>query len=260
MIESTTHGDVLAFRLSSRASRTIGFGVHVFAVRGVLIDTGFPRARREIIGLLDRLRPRGALITHRHEDHAGNAELLASRGIPITAADATLEDLRAPQPIGWYRRYTWGSMTPLRSPVRRFGDDSLTLISTPGHSEDHHAVWDHETGTAFVGDLFLGVKVRVAHDYESPRDHVASLRDIIARAPSRVFCSHRGLLPNGTQMLSAKADWMQSLIDRIDAMHDAGADASNIRRALLGVRTSTHWFSRGDYSPDHIVHAVLRSR
>lgn len=238
----------------------VGFSVHVFAVRGVLIDCGFPRVAREVSALVDRLRPRGALITHRHEDHAGNVEMLARQGIPIDASPDTLARVRLPRRIGAYRRVTWGAMPPLTTPVRPFRDQSLELVPTPGHSEDHHAVWDHETGTVFLGDLFLGVKVRVAHAYETPRAHVASLRSIVARAPARVFCSHRGLLRGGTSLLVSKIDWMQRVIERIDAMHDAGADVTTIRRTVIGRRSSTHWFSRGDYSPDHLVRAVLRSR
>jgi glyoxylase-like metal-dependent hydrolase (beta-lactamase superfamily II) len=258
VIEHTRHDDVDQCKLTWWRSRLIGFAVHVFIVRDVLIDTGFPAVAHEVTALARSHRVRGALVTHQHEDHAGNVEPLAAAGVPLGMSAATREIVSRPQSIGFYRRFTWRSMPPLAASDAQFAEESLELVPTPGHSADHHAVWDHRTDTLFAGDLFLGVKVRVAHSYEQPRQLVASLRAMAGRRPRRVFCAHRGLVQQGASALTAKADWLDDVIERIGTLHVSGADATEIRQRVLGNRRLAHWFSAGDYSPDNIVRAVIR--
>ena len=258
MIESTTHDDVTAYRLSWWRSRVIGYAVHVYAVRGVLIDTGFPAAAGDVRTIAGAQRVRGAMVTHQHEDHAGNVELLAAMGIPLAIGHDTARIVSAPHRIGVYRHFTWRAMPALHTPVAPFVDEALEFVHTPGHSHDHHAVWDHDTRTLFAGDLFLGVKVRVAHSYESPRAQVRSLRAMISRGPRRLFCAHRGLVTDPVGALTAKADWMDGVIEGVERLHREGRSVGDIRRELLGPRGRVHWFSGGEYSADNIVQAVVR--
>ena len=58
-------------------------------------------------------------------------------------------------------------------PVTTFDPAPLKVIATPGHTKDHQVVWDEERGIVASGDLFLGVKVRVAHRHESPSSLLA---------------------------------------------------------------------------------------
>lgn len=236
----------------------IGLAVHTFAVRDVLVDTGFPAVECDVTEFVREHGIRGVLVTHQHEDHAGNVQSLAANGVPLGMSALTHGAVTRQQSIGFYRRFTWRSMRPLRHTYQPFSDDTLELVHAPGHSHDHHIVWDHLTDTLFAGDLYLGVKVRVAHSYENPRELVASLRAMANRKPRRVFCAHRGLVQNGAGALEAKANWLDDLMDRIRRLHDAGLGNTEIRRRALGKRGLTHWFSAGDYSPDNLVQAVLR--
>ncbi len=258
MIDSTVHEDVTAFRLSWWRSRTVGYAVHVYRVRGVLVDTGFPAVAADVRQIATSGGIRGAMVTHQHEDHAGNVELLAGLGVPLAIGSETARLVSNPHAIGLYRHFTWRAMPALRTTTVPFADERLEFVPTPGHSHDHHVVWDHETDTLFAGDLFLGVKVRVAHPYESPRAQVASLRAMIARGPRRMFCGHRGFVADPVSALTAKADWMERVIGDIERLHERGLGVSAIRRQVLGARGRVHWFSGGDYSPDNLVRAVVR--
>lgn len=240
-------------------SRLVGYAVHAYVVRGVLIDTGFPAVASDLAAFVRERHIRGAIVTHAHEDHAGNVELMAASGVPMWMDPRTREAAEAGEGMGLYRHFTWRAMPRLRTAVAPFSEVSLEPVHTPGHSDDHHAVWDHETESLFAGDLFLGVKVRVAHPHEDPRGLVTSLRAMVARRPRRVFCAHRGFVPRGAEALAAKADWMEATIAQIDALATGGAAEREIRERTLGRRGWTHVFSAGDYSPDNFVRAVLRS-
>lgn len=257
MIERTQHDDVTALRLSWWRSRSANFSVYVYMVRGALVDSGFAGASTDIAALVRDARPRGVFVTHQHEDHSGNIEMLAALGVPIGVSADTERIVRAPYPIGLYRRWVWRGLPTLRSRIDPFSDDTLSLEHAPGHSADHHIVWDHTTNTLFAGDLFLGVKVRVAHSDEDPRAQVASIRALLARKPSRVFCMHRGLIPNGADALAAKANWMDEIMGRIELLHTQGRSLDEIRIEVLGPLTRTHYVSRGEYSPENIVRTVI---
>ena len=214
----------------------MGFTVSAYFVRGVLIDTAFRHVAREVDAWVAARRPHGAILTHYHEDHSANAELLAARGVPLGMAPATEAKLRAPERILWYRRWCWGEQPPVTSRVEPFAHPSLEMIHTPGHSSEHHVVWDAERETVFGGDLFLGVKVRISHPWprEDVRAQVASLRRVAALRPARYFDGHRGLVPNPVEQLAAKADWMEETIGRADALIARGLGDDAIVRALFG--------------------------
>lgn len=264
MIEVERHGDVVRLHMSHWRSRVSGYSVSAYLVRGVLIDTGFPAARRHVARLLDETRPRAVIVTHHHEDHAGNAELLATRGIP-TALPAETHDilLAGERGIGLYRRATWGRIRPLSRPLVRLGphalgEHGLELVHTPGHSSDHHAVWDAERRVLYGGDLWLGTKVRIARPNEDPRLHAASLRRAAALRPRELFDAHRGRVDDPVTALVAKAEWIEETIGRIEQLHAAGTPESRIAREVLGPEDPVAIASLGDLSKRNFVRLVLR--
>lgn len=235
----------------------MGYWVYVFLVRGQLVDTGFPGARATVARLIEERRPRGVIVTHQHEDHAGNVELAAERGLPVAMARETEAALREGEAnVGLYRRACWGSMTPLRGTIEPHEPRGLELIHTPGHSPDHHVVWDAERETLFAGDLFLGVKVRVARPMEDPRALARSVRRAAALHPRVVLDAHRGVVPDGTEALLAKAAWLEETIGAIDALIERGWSDRAITRAVLGREDIVYTVSRGDLSRLNFVRAV----
>lgn len=258
MLRVEQHGDVTRFEMSSTGSRLVGYTASAYLVRGALVDCGFHAARAHLDAIVERERPVGVFVTHYHEDHAGNIDRLARRGVPIAASAETIARMRAPAPIRLYRRLTWGTAPPLRSDVTAFESDRLRLVAAPGHSPDHHVVWDETDGTLFGGDLFLGVKVRVAHPGEDPRVLVETLRAVAALGPARLFDAHRGHVPDPVPLLLAKAEWTEETIAAIERRIAAGEPDATIVRELFGGESFPGYFSGGDYSRTNFVRAVRR--
>jgi glyoxylase-like metal-dependent hydrolase (beta-lactamase superfamily II) len=258
MLRVERHGDVTRFEMSSIASGVMGYSASVFLKDGALIDCGFHSARHDLDVVLELEHPKGLLITHHHEDHAGNVERVARHGIPIAASPETMAKVRSPARIRLYRRVTWGSAPPLRSRVTPFECEHLRLVAAPGHCSDHHVVWDESDGTLFGGDLYLGVKVRIAHPGEDPRLLAKTLREIAALGPTRLFDSHRGFVPDPVPLLEAKADWTDETIAAVERRIASGASDSAIVRELFGGESLPGYFSGGDYSRTNFVRAVRR--
>src|SRR5450631_3027036 len=74
MLREERHGDVIRLEFATRWSRAMGLTVSTYAVRGALVDTAFHDVRAELGAWIDARRPDGAIVTHYHEDHAGNVE------------------------------------------------------------------------------------------------------------------------------------------------------------------------------------------
>jgi glyoxylase-like metal-dependent hydrolase (beta-lactamase superfamily II) len=259
MLEISRHDDVTRIECSTPVSRAFGYRVSVFVVRNVLIDTGFPRVAEPLMAALAPRRLRGGLVTHYHEDHAGNVESLTRLGVPLGMPSATLERVRAPRPIGLYRRVCWGVAPALSREPGPFEDPSLRLLPAPGHTADHHVVWDLEGETMFGGDLFIGVKLRIAHPNEDLRTQARSLRAMAALRPKRFFDAHRGLLPDAIGLLTAKADWIDRVIGTVEGLVRQGWPDTTIATEVLGRGDFTGWFSRGDYSKLNLVRSIRSS-
>jgi glyoxylase-like metal-dependent hydrolase (beta-lactamase superfamily II) len=145
----------------------------------------------------------------------------------------------------------------LTAPVVALEVAPLEIISTPGHTPDHLAVWNAERRIVVSGDLFLGVKVRIAHHNESPRRLVQSLRIVAALEPRLLLDAHRGVVEQPTPLLRAKIAWMEETIGAIESLAAEGIGEREIRQRVLGREEFTGYVSAGEYSRRAFVHAVL---
>lgn len=253
------HDDVTRVRLSSWRSRAAGYEVSVYLTRGMMIDSGFPSAAADVVHLARERGVTAALITHHHEDHSGGAAALAAAGIALAIPPVVEQLMRAGERVPLYRRVVWGTPSPLGTFARAATTPGLELVPAPGHASDHHVVWDAERRTLFAGDLFLGVKVRVAHPEENPRLLVQTLRRFAALEPVRLFDAHRGAVANPATVLRVKADWVEGLIARVDDRVARGWSDQAIRRDLLGREAFSSYVSRGEYGKTNFIAAIRRS-
>jgi glyoxylase-like metal-dependent hydrolase (beta-lactamase superfamily II) len=252
---------VRRLRMRSWRGALVGYDVSAYLLGGVLVDTGFARGGRDLVQAVESLRPRGAIVTHWHEDHAGNVPALAARGVPLVMHARCETLLRERPAIRLYRREVWGHTEPLRSPLARFDVAPFELVETPGHSADHLVVWDAERRILASADLFLGVKVRIAHEEEeSPRTLVASLRRAAALEPRLLLDAHRGPVWDAAAQLRAKADWNEEQIGEIERLHAQGVDDGEIVRRLFGGESLVGWVSGLEYSRRGFVRAVIGGR
>lgn len=257
MIEVIQHGDVQRLRLWTRRSAAVGYDVSAYVVRGILVDTGFRHVRGDLARAIAELRPHGVIVTHWHEDHAGNAPTLATT-LPIWMPEYTERKLRERPQVKLYRHFTWGRPRALAGALQPLEIAPLRTIATPGHSPDHHVVFDPDTETLFSGDLWLGVRVRVVGMSEDPYEIIRSLDVAIALRPKRMFDAHRGLVDAPVAALEAKRDWLLVTVAEIERRLSAGDSERAILRAVLGGEERTALVSQGEYARRNLVRAVAR--
>jgi endoribonuclease LACTB2 len=258
MIEVTTYGDVTRLRFSTWRTLAVGYDVSCYLFRGVMVDTSFRHVGRELRAAMQELQPRGVILSHWHEDHAGNAPDLARGGVPVWMHQYTEAKLRERQQVKLYRHFTWGRPRALAGEYTAFDPAPLRVIHTPGHSTDHHVVFDDDTRTLFSADLWLGVKVRIVGATENPFEIVDSLTRAIALEPRRMFDAHRGFVENAVDALSAKRAWLEETIAEIQRRLDLAEPEGVILREVLGGEERTALASQGEYSRRNLIRTVQK--
>ena len=257
MIEITQFGDVKRLRMWTWRSHAVAYDVSAYLVRGMLVDTGMRHCEKDLLGALAELRPRGVIVTHWHEDHAGNAPVLAEK-YPTLMSDYTQRKLRERQQVKLYRHFTWGRPKKLVATLLPFDPTPLLLVPTPGHSPDHQVVFDPQTATLFAADLWLGVKVRVMGATENPYEIIDSLTTAIALNPMRMFDAHRGLVENPVGGLTAKRGWLLDTCGEIERRLAAGQGESQIVAEVLDGEERTAYVSQGEYARRNLVRVVKK--
>ncbi|MBB6097944.1 glyoxylase-like metal-dependent hydrolase (beta-lactamase superfamily II) [Deinobacterium chartae] len=246
---------VQAVRLASPLGRRFGQSVWVYRYRDLLIDSGPPGTAARLRALPIARQAHAVLLTHHHEDHAGGAYALK---VPVYAARPTLELLSAPQRIRLYRRLVWGTPRPLRVQLAPAGLP-LRWIPTPGHSPDHHALFDAGEGVLFSGDAYLGVRARMGMPGYDFAALLRSLEDLIRLEPRVMYCAHAGRVERPVQRLQAKRDWLLEMQARAVALRAQGRSFAGVLRELLGPEGLDAFASGGELSKTVVLRSALEA-
>ncbi len=265
-IETRVDGEVDVIRLETRFSRALSYCAYAAVVDGLLVDSGFIRARGQLLRALEGRRIERVVNTHAHEDHVGNNREIAERfGADVAAPAAGLAAMARPERIAAlpYQRLIWG--TPSPSAPAPLGDAVRTrrfrfdVIPTPGHSRDHVCFHEPERGWLFAGDLYLGSQVKLARPFENAADLVASLDRVLALRPRVVFCGHRGPLEDGVAALERKLRFLTGVREKALALHRSGAETEEIAARLVpGEPLSYRLLTLGDMSRLNFVRSLLK--
>lgn len=237
--------------------------VSAYRVGDVLVDTGCPAAAGGFQEYLVREgAPRAVICTHEHEDHTGNLHLALGAGAEAYAPPDAVRVLEAPGRLPLYRRIAWGAHppTPGVHPLgrdARVADERFRVIPTPGHSRDHVAFLDTETGVAYTGDAYLG-KLRLLRQREDVHAQMRSLRRLLDLEPEAVCPSHGRIVRKPLSDMEDTLQYLEGLRDRARALASRGKQPREIRRDLLGPEPFLTWFSAGAFSAQNLVESLLR--
>ena len=179
-------------------------GVNVYLVGDVLLDAGYPVARRRILRQLAGRDVSAHALTHAHPDHFGASHAVCEAlGLPLwcPALDAeTVETGKVPRTrSGLSPLIELLNPSPHPHPVaRRLGEGDevagFRVLSTPGHSPGHVSYWREADRTLICGDVFFNLLGRpgpppgpVTYDPEQNRE---SMRQLVALEPALVLFGH----------------------------------------------------------------------
>ena len=231
----------------------------VYRIGPTVIDAGPPNQWRTVRSVLDE-RPVGRLLlTHHHEDHSGNAALVARRyGLTPLAPELSRARLAAGFATPPVQRIVWGRPRPVETdplpPTVELEDGTaLSAVPTPGHSDDMTCLLWPDRGVLFAADLYLSRRITHLRTDEDLGAMMRSLETVLSLDFDALLCAHRGVVEDGPAALRAKLDWLGSLVEEVRGLRRRGVEEREIVRRLLGPEDGLSWASALDISKRNLV-------
>jgi glyoxylase-like metal-dependent hydrolase (beta-lactamase superfamily II) len=103
MIQAVDYGEVRFFRMARSFFGRAIYWTGVYAVDGLLVDSGPPNLAREVQQLCQELTIRQCVTTHHHEDHSGNDRLTDEARPPLSVDTPRRSDYPRAQSRGGFQ-------------------------------------------------------------------------------------------------------------------------------------------------------------
>lgn len=257
----TTFGPVVAGRGAVSMLGTT-LRVFVYAVDGLLVDTGPPRlaaAYRSFVGALNT-PPRQVVLTHLHEDHCGAVTFARERGLPVYCHPAYVERMAKRPRLPAYRRSFWGVPEPFVA--RPLGEVVETdrfrfrVVGTPGHAPEHVVLHEEGEGWLFAGDLFIAPRVLTITRDEVVPELMNSLRRALTLDFQTLFCAHAGVVEEGRRALRGRLQALEDIEGEVLRLAAKGWSPRRVTRRLFPRFQPLTLLSLGEYSPAHVVRSL----
>jgi glyoxylase-like metal-dependent hydrolase (beta-lactamase superfamily II) len=211
--------------------------VYCYYLSGILIDTGQSNLQKSILRLFQNRPIQKIVLTHYHEDHSGNAEVLRqAHQAEIVASDMTIQRIKAHIPLKLYQIYSFGRVKPVKTasplpPTIENKQYQLIPIPSPGHSADHFAFWEKSRGWLFSGDIYIG-NIRMMRPEENIQQMINSLQLLLTYDFEVLFCAHNPKLKNGKKYLQTKLQHLEDFYGKVKQLHHKGLTIKEIIKTL----------------------------
>jgi len=245
-------------RLLSRLGGGYEYAVTYLIDESLLIDTGFPWARR---CLEKTLKDLGAdttiecvVNTHYHEDHTGNNDLLvAMTGAKVFAHADAVPEIRFPPELPRFRNFLFGPGRPVEvEPIpkqiqtKRF---RFEVQDTPGHCPGHLCLFEPDRRWLFSGDLYVAADLdSQLSDADGPT-WIDSLRKAIELRPTCLFDAHGTVLldeASVSALLRRKLDFLLTIQKRVVEAAQNATTLREITRKVFDRRDLVDQLSIGE--------------
>lgn len=182
--------------------------VRIYLLGDTLLDSGPPNEWRNLRKFIEEHSPQTLLLTHHHEDHAGNAARIAACTQCTTyIAGGPENPITKGFSIHLYQRFVWG--TPEKFLAEDFPGEihtsnghRLIPVGAPGHSPDHTAFFEPDHKWLFAGDLYVGSKPFLLRADENLSQEIVTLKNLLLLDFEGLFCGHMGFFPDGRRRQS----------------------------------------------------------
>lgn len=274
--------DNLITRLLSRFGGGYDFAVSYLVDGSLLIDTGFPWARRKLkqtlieLGVVDTITK--VVNTHYHEDHTGNNDLLVELcNAEVLSHRDSITVIRFPPELPWYRNFLFGpsqitDVSPLGQSIET-DHTILEVIETPGHCPGHICLFEPNKKLLFSGDLYISADLdSQLQDADGPK-WITSLETTLKLKPEWLFDAH-GTIFEGAQaveqQLQRKLDFLITIRNRVHEFSTHAQPIQELTRKVFDRHNLVDFLSFGDgwlslitgsdFSRSNIVKSFLREK
>lgn len=257
-----THGPVEGFQFGFSPVRFIRpVSVWCYLVDGLLVDTAQRHRQQDVLATFTNRRVDQIVLTHFHEDHAGNASALRQQHqCPVFAGMLTAQRVANGFSLLPYERLWFGQIDPcpavLPLPGRIQTEHyQFTAIPTLGHADDHHVLLEPNEGWLFAGDFYVG-NLKIMRRGENIYQQIEAARQLLRYDFDALFCGHNPVLAGGWQAVFRKKQYLENLVEQVQTAARRGLSETRIMRAV-GLKES--WFYRAFTTNDVAAAYLIRS-
>lgn len=242
----------------------IGQKVFLYLVDGMLIDCGPEILQKELLSFFQTHIFDQVILTHNHEDHTGNAAWIQNHlGKPIYIHPAGLAVCLEDGDYPAYRQLTWGGRKAFAPGILKTNVVSRTLewqiLYTPGHADDHIALYNQERQLMFTGDLFVSSRTKVSMKTESIPQIMSSIQLLLQYDFKTIYCSHAGYLENGRELLEKKLHYLEETSEKVQVLAREGKTSDEIAAILFPGEYPIVYFSEREWDTVHLVNSIMKS-
>ena len=262
---SFSHQQVQGYKFGSWPFGQPKMYSHCYIIDGMLIDTGHYDMRKEIITMLLQYPIQQIFITHHHEDHTGNLDILQKKlNCPSYASASCVEIMKSPPSISFGQWLTWGDRNPnfdLTPKEKSIATEhyNFQIIPVPGHAPDMVCLLEANEGWLFSSDLFVSEYIRYFLHSESMQQQIESIRKVLQYDFEIMFCGHNPQFKNCKQKLKNKLDFFLNFYGQVADLYHKGHSADSIFKEM---KLKDHWHVRlisfGAISTMNMVKSVIR--
>jgi glyoxylase-like metal-dependent hydrolase (beta-lactamase superfamily II) len=239
--------------------------VHCYLVGDTLIDCGQSRAASEMRSFVSANPVKRLLLTHHHEDHSGNAAMIAQTcGTAVLGHRIAARKMQNIRPILPYQHILWGqsravTVDPL-PPSLEFNRHRFFPIHTPGHSKDHTVYLETGHGWLFSGDLYLGERIKFFRSDEKIDQQIRSLKTVLQYDFDTLFCGHNPVLKGGRKKLSGKLEFLETIYGKVRQLLSQGLPEKEIVRRMDPKKDRfIKYFTMGNACFANMVRSAVRA-
>lgn len=264
--QSLQYEEVQGFKLGYAPIGKPSMFSHCYFIDGLLVDTGHHRARAAVMNLTQNLPIKQIYVTHHHEDHTGNLDLLQNQfDCPAYASSLCVAKMQNPPALTFAQWMVWGdrkASTRLQAEDNYIKTPNFTfeIIPIPGHARDMVALYERNRGWLFSADLYINTYINYFTKDENIVQQMQSIQSILKLDFKAMFCGHKPQLKNAKQHLADKLDFLKNFYQQVTQLYQKGANAKEIFDQL---HLKESWYvkilSGGYLSKMNMVHAVLDS-
>ncbi len=237
----------------------------IYFIDGLLIDTGHRRVKKEVLNKIKDLDVQHIFVTHYHEDHSGNIDLLQNHfHCNVYASTECCTLMKDPPKISLPQNLLWGTR-PANSnliPITELIETphyQFELIPIPGHASDMLALYEPNKKWMFSADLYLISYIDYFLYNESIVQQIKSIKKILEYDFDALLCSHNPQFKNGKEKLKKKLKFLEGFNESVLELHNEGYSEKLIMKKLkLKENWGLRFFSGGDLSKLNMVKSVIR--
>lgn len=240
--------------------------VYSFYIDGLLVDTGPPKLKNELLHWLQNKPLEQVFITHHHEDHSGNVNPVSQHSkVPIygslTCSELVMGKVKTsiPQRIFWGTPVYTDQVKPYSEKKLLTNKYTFEIISIPGHSIDQVALYEAQQGWLFSADAFVSPIIKYFLKTESMAEQIRSLKKLVALDFDLLLCCHTPIIKGGKALLNQKITYLEDFYTSVVFYHQKGQSPHQIVKSIgAKERWITYFLSGGYMSTVNMVESVIR--